>query len=227
MTCRHSHTPQVQVTLGALCWTVILHLWHARRHKTSHKERKEKKKPRWHRRLIPPLSPKKTHKRKLGAFFSPREHTTSKCQRAEPLLGLMWNDVPAAMHHPPGEGGSRGPPPAARSICVRGAAEFWPLRPVEEMDLLQAPLPAPTNYQSDTHTHTHTRQAWQQGSCGERCAAEHRLIFIFIHYFRGGLQKRTSSRTLNHLILTRFSLWCRSWHTKGVHRLIKSDTRSF
>lgn len=227
MTCRHSHTPQVQVTLGALCWTVILHLWHARRHKTSHKERKEKKKPRWHRRLIPLLSPKKTHKRKLGAFFSPREHTTSKCQRAEPLLGLMWNDVPAAMHHPPGEGGSRGPPPAARSICVRGAAEFWPLRPVEEMDLLQALLPAPTNYQSDTHTHTHTRQAWQQGSCGERCAAEHRLIFIFIHYFRGGLQKRTSSRTLNHLILTRFSSWCRSWHTKGVHRLIKSDTRSF
>lgn len=186
MTCRHSHTPQVQVTLGALCWTVILHLWHARRHKTSHKERKEKKKPRWHRRLIPPLSPKKTHKRKLGAFFSPREHTTSKCQRAEPLLGLMWNDVPAAMHHPPGEGGSRGPPPAARSICVRGAAEFWPLRPVEEMDLLQAPLPAPTNYQSDTHTHTHTeasvttRILW-----GTMCSRT--LSHLYFHtLFQGG-----------------------------------------
>ena len=51
---------------------------------------------------------RKTHKRKLGAFFSPREHTTSKCQRAEPLPGLMWNDIPAAMHHPPVEVGGEG-----------------------------------------------------------------------------------------------------------------------
>lgn len=133
-------------------------------------------------------------------------------------------------------GVSRGPPPAARSICVRGAAEFWPLCPVEEMDLLQAPLPAPTNYQSDAHTHAnkHTltpRRAWQQGSCWEWCAAEHCLLFIFIylliHFFGGILQKGTSCRAFNHLILACFSSLFSSWNTKGVQGLIKSDTRWF
>ena len=80
----------------------------------------------------------------------------------------------------------------------------------------------PNTNQTQTHTHTYTHLHRGKHDKKDLVSPPY-----FHTLFQGGLQKRTSSRTFNHLILTRFSSWCRSCNTKGVQGLIKSDTRSF
>lgn len=154
MTCRHSHTPQVQVTLGALCWTVILHLWHARRHKTSHKERKEKK------NLVGTggsflLSHQRKHTKENSAPFSHHENTRHLnvsgpslywdwCETTFPLrCTIRWERGVHVDRHPLrgpsvwGELQSSGPSaPWRRWISYRRRCQHRPI----------------TN---QTHTHTH------------------------------------------------------------------------